>query len=57
MQPQFVEEYLSKKLNENNNIIVFTFYELRIKTNQILQNLLLMNNTKKKNGIKFLFFF
>ena len=31
MTTQFVTEYINKKIENNNNFIRFTFYELRIK--------------------------
>lgn len=33
MTPKFVTEYLDKKINENENYIVCTFYDLRIRNN------------------------
>ena len=33
MDLQFVDNYINKKLEENENYIRYTFYELRIKNN------------------------
>ncbi len=33
MTPKFVTEYLDKKISENENYIVCTFYDLRIRNN------------------------
>ena len=33
MTTQFVERYLNNKINENENYIVCTFYDLRVKNN------------------------
>lgn len=33
MTMKFVTEYIEKKVNENNEFIRYTFYELRIKNN------------------------
>ena len=33
MTPKFVTQYLDKKINENENYIVCTFYDLRIRNN------------------------
>ena len=33
MTMQFVTEYIDKKVDENNNFIRYTFYELRVKNN------------------------
>ena len=33
MSLQQIDLYLNDKLKENNNYIVFTFYELRVKNN------------------------
>lgn len=33
MTTQYVEEYLNYKLSQNENEIIYTFYELRVKEN------------------------
>ena len=33
MTTKFVTEYIDKKINENENFIRYTFYELRVKNN------------------------
>ena len=33
MTTEFVTNYIDKKLNENDNFIRYTFYELRVKNN------------------------
>ena len=29
----FIDDYINKKLDENEEILIFTFYELRVKSN------------------------
>ena len=33
MSIQFVEDYIQDKINKNENEIIYTFYELRVKNN------------------------
>ena len=33
MTKQFVTDYIDKKINENENFIRYTFYELKVKNN------------------------
>ncbi len=33
MTLEFIDDYINKKLDENEEIIIFSFYELRIKSN------------------------
>ena len=37
MDLQFVDNYINKKLEENENYIRYTFYELRIKNNLFIK--------------------
>lgn len=33
MTLEFIDNYINKKLDENEEILIFTFYELRVKSN------------------------
>lgn len=59
MTTEFVEEYLAKKLNENENYVVCTFYDLRIKHNlseqEVNEFLILSRNKLENNGFKVFF--
>ena len=53
MSLQQIDLYLNNKLKENNNYIVFTFYELRVKLNLTSEetlNLLHLVATKLENN-------
>lgn len=51
-----LDEYINRKINENENIIIFTFYELRIKCNLSKQDtekfLELAKNKLEQNNYK-----
>lgn len=59
MTTKFVEDYLTKKLDENENYVVCTFYDLRIKHNlseqEVNEFLILSRNKLENNGFKVFF--
>lgn len=66
MTTQYVEKYLNYKLSQNENEIIYTFYELRIKNNlseEEIDEFLRLNKTRLENlgykvyftGAKFVF--
>ena len=59
MTTKFVEDYLTKKLNKNENYVVCTFYDLRIKHNlseqEVNEFLILSRNKLENNGFKVFF--
>lgn len=58
MTTQYVEEYLNYKINKNENEIIYTFYELRVKNNlteEEIDEFLRLNKIRLENmGIKYI---
>ena len=54
MTTKFVTEYIDKKINENENFIRYTFYELRVKNNLSEEDILneLLIYCKINEGLK-----
>ena len=47
-----INNYINKKINDNENIIIFTFYELRVKLNlteEAVSNFIQLTKTKLEN--------
>jgi beta-N-acetylglucosaminidase len=59
MNLKFVDDYIQKKLSENENYIRYTFYELRVKNNlsedEVDKFLELNKNYLEKKGYKVFF--
>ena len=66
MTTQYVEEYLNYKISQNENEIIYTFYELRVKNNlseEEIDEFLRLNKIRLENlgykvyftGAKFVF--
>lgn len=66
MTTQYVEEYLNYKMSQNENEIIYTFYELRVKNNlseDEIDEFLRLNKIRLENlgykvyftGAKFIF--
>lgn len=66
MTTQYVEEYLNYKMSQNENEIIYTFYELRVKSNlsqEEIDEFLRLNKIRLENlgykvyftGAKFIF--
>ena len=66
MTTQYVEEYLNYKMSQNENEIIYTFYELRVKNNlseEEIDEFLRLNKIRLENlgykvyftGAKFVF--
>lgn len=66
MTTQYVEEYLNYKMSKNENEIIYTFYELRVKSNlsqEEIDEFLRLNKIRLENlgykvyftGAKFIF--
>ena len=52
MTTQFVEEYINYKISKNENEIIYTFYELRVKENlseEQLDDFLRLNKIRLEN--------